>query len=409
MIYYIYGNIKLHILYINIIFTKDVTVIKKLFKILISSFLCTALSLCSSFVYAQEINNITLLGDSITTGYGLSEDEMSYGDYLGSYYSSEVDNFAVNGLKTDELLVMLDEYETQNSIQQADLVCISIGGNDFLSVLEQAVSDMGGSISMDNGTVSLNISSDFISKFILDYSSALSAATTQASDNIKKIKDKVNEINPDAEIIMQTVYNPFDSSDEETGKLLSPLKTFAPLYLSTINNSIKEFSPNTADIYLKFYENAYLYTNMDDFDIHPNAIGHMLIAEEIIQLIGESGDFTVFSEEIYKIPQGIFSEFPDYTAEELEQFSQEQLRRGTLEQAISRAASADISDQTESSEETDASDVSDTTEETQQNNDDNKTKSKSNKILSRVFLITGFSIIIFVTLLKFIRERNKNK
>ncbi|MBQ8435002.1 MAG: hypothetical protein IJX24_03195, partial [Oscillospiraceae bacterium] len=325
------------------------------------------------------------------------------------YYSSEVDNFAVNGLKTDELLVMLDEYETQNSIQQADLVCISIGGNDFLSVLEQAVSDMGGSISMDNGTVSLNISSDFISKFILDYSSALSAATTQASDNIKKIKDKVNEINPDAEIIMQTVYNPFDSSDEETGKLLSPLKTFAPLYLSTINNSIKEFSPNTADIYLKFYENAYLYTNMDDFDIHPNAIGHMLIAEEIIQLIGESGDFTVFSEEIYKIPQGIFSKFPDYTAEELEQFSQEQLRRGTLEQAISRAASADISDQTESSEETDASDVSDTTEETQQNNDDNKTKSKSNKILSRVFLITGFSIIIFVTLLKFIRERNKNK
>jgi len=408
MIYYIYDKIIMHILYINI-FLKDVTIIKKLFKLLISSVLCTALSLCGSTVHAQEINSITLLGDSITTGYGLSDDEMSYGDYLKSYFNSEIDNFAVNGLKTDELLVMLDEYETQTSIQQADLVCISIGGNDFLSVLEQAVSDMGGSISMDNGTVSLNISSDFISKFILDYSSALSAATTQASDNIKKIRDKVNEINPDAEIIMQTVYNPFDSSDEETSKLISPLKTFAPLYLSTINNSIKESSPNTADIYLKFYENSYLYTNMNDFDIHPNAVGHMLIAEEIVQVIGESGDFTVFSEEIYKIPQGVFSEFPDYTAEELEQFSLEQLRRGTLEQSISRAASADASVQTEASQETETADVSDTTEETQQHNDDNKTKSKSNKILSRIFLITGFSIILFVTLLKFIRERNKNK
>ncbi len=383
---------------------KDVTIIKSIFKFIISAASAIVLTFGSISVSAQEITNITLLGDSITTGYGLSEDELSYGDYLESYFNADIENFAVDGFTTQNLIDKLEEQDVVSSIENADLICISIGGNDFLSIFQTALSEVGGISISSDGQPNINVSSEFVSKFIMDYSSAFADAAVQAGENILQIKDTINNINPDAEIIMQTVYNPLESSNEEMNKLMSPIKTFASLYMTAVNNSIKEASPNTADIYLKFSEKAYLYTNIDSYDIHPNFIGHMLIAEEIIQTLASDGDFTVFTDTIYNLPQGVFSEFPQYTSDELTSFAQKHLRRGTLEQSIQRTASASVQETTEeNSQETNVTETEATkTSET-------KKTSKTNKILSRVFLILGFSIIILVTFLKFVRERKKNR
>lgn len=383
---------------------KDVIIIiyKNIFKFIISSALVIAMMFSSIPVYSQDITNITLLGDSITTGYGLSDDEIAYGDYLKNYFKADVDNFAVNGLKTEELIEQLKDDEIISSIENSELICISIGGNDFLSIFQTAISEIGGGSVSSNGQPTINISSDFISKFVMDYSSAFSNAAILAEQNIATITSMITNINPNAEFIMQTVYNPFDSSNEEMKQLMAPLKTFTSMYMTTINNSIKENAPYTADISLKFSEKPYLYTNIDSYDIHPNYIGHLLIAEEIIQTLAETGDFSAFTDTIFNLPQGIYAEFPQYTADELDLFAHNQLRRGTLEQSVRRTTSASVQ---ESATETESTE--NTTEITDITNDTKKDKSK--KILSKVFMIIGFSIIILVTFLKFVRERKKNR
>jgi len=374
---------------------------RKFLKFIISSVLVISMMLTGLSVNGQDITNITLLGDSITTGYGLSDNEMSYGDYLKSYFNADVNNYAVNGLTTEGLIEQLKNEDIVSSIENSDLICISIGGNDFLSIFQTAISEIGNGSVSANGQPSLNISSDFISKFVMDYSSAFSNAAILAEQNIATITSIITNINPNAEFIMQTVYNPFDSANDEMKQLMAPLKTFSSMYMTTINNSIKNNSPYTADISLKFSEKPYLYTNIDNYDIHPNYIGHLLIAEEIVQTLAETGDFTLFSDNIYNLPQGVYSELPQYTADELDLFAQNQLRRGTLEQSIQRTASASVQETTDETEVTE-----NPTEITEVSGDTKKDKSK--KILSKVFMITGFSIIILVTFLKFVRERKKN-
>lgn len=356
---------------------------------------------------ADEVKKITLLGDSITKGYGLSDEELNYGDYLGKFFNSDVDNYAVNGLTTEGLLEKLDESEIENSINEADIICLSIGGNDLLNIIEEAFKNFNsnGNLSSENSG-NFNISAEFVESFIIDYSTAFGDASVKAGTNIEKIKNKIYEINPDAELVMQTIYVPFESSNENMNKILSPLKTFSSIFISTINNAVKEVSPKTADINLKFSEKPYIYTNIDNFDIHPNYLGHMLIAEEIIQTLALSGDYSVFKDEIDKIPYGIFSQFPDYTANELDEFSNGQMRNCSLEEAIENSdkTAAAI---TENTEETEVSDQTEAGEQTEQSRkqENEKKISGAKPILSRIFLIAGIAIILFITAFNFIKKR----
>lgn len=381
--------------------------IKKIFKIATIFSACLAIGFGNITAFAEEGKNITLLGDSITTGFGLSEEELSYGAYLDLYYDAEVDNFAVNGQTTGELLETLEEYEIRSSLEQSDLVCISIGGNDFLSIFEKAYSEIGDGINISDGNVS--VSSEFVSKFVMDYSSAFGTAAVNAGENIKKVVAEVEEINPDAQIIIQTVYNPLESENAEKNEVMKPLKTFLSLYLGTINNSIKEASPMTADIYLKFSEKPYLYTNIESYDIHPNAIGHLLIAEEIVQTLAETGNSSIFTDTIYNIPQGIFSKFPQYTANELSTFAEGSLRRGTLEQSIARDASA-TADSVDSTEISETEEKKVTAENVSpEKKEEKKEESKVKDILSRVFLVLGMAIILAVTFKRYVSKRNKKR
>lgn len=355
------------------------------------------------FVSAEKVENLTILGDSISTGYGLSENDLNYGAYLEKYFNAQVSNFAVNGQTTAELLYELDDSEIISSVEGSELVCISIGGNDFLSIFENAYSEMNGEITISEGEI--NVSSDFVSKFITDYASAFDPAAAEACENIKKIKERIKEINPDAQIVMQTVYNPFESSDDKANIIMTPLKTFSSVYLSTVNKAIKEVYPDTADIDLKFSEKPYLYTNIDSYDIHPNAIGHMLIAEEIIQVLEEDGDFEVFKQAVYNIPQGVYSEFPEYTANELNLFADGQLRRGTLESTVNKDALSKNIDETEEISQSETEEVIEITEQKPEKKEDKKEESNVRNILSRIFLLMGVLIILAVTVKRHYKKK----
>ena len=145
----------------------------------------------------------------------------------------------------------------------------------------------------------------------MKFASAIGPAAAQAGENITDIHEQIRELNPDAPVIMQTVYNPFETDDEKLNSIMKPLKTFTALYLGVINNAVKQQPAVIADIHEKFDENSWLFTNIKEFDIHPNYVGHMLIAEEIIQNLKLTGNGEIFRTELNKLPEEYYSGIPD--------------------------------------------------------------------------------------------------
>ncbi len=352
----------------------------------------------------------------------LSDDEQSYGDILGEYYGAEVQNFAQNGLTTDGLLEKLGQEDIQSAVKDCGMVCLSIGGNDLLHIFLEAFSEAGLNFQTDTrydsdmSTADVssefynNFSSEFVQKFIMDYASQFAPAASKAAENIKTISQQIHELNPNAVLVMQTVYQPFESSDSAKNVIMKPLGTFTGMQLTPINESVKENAPYTADILTKFSEKPYLYTNIDKMDIHPNALGHMLIAEEIAQIVGISGDNTVFKEFIDNIPHGTFSEMPSYMTSELDEFANGEFRRGTLEQYIERQASAEVTTEEDTNaEEQETTAVSDEemTAETKLSKTEEKSSMKGT--IAKISMILGLSIIFAVTTYKFIKKRKNKK
>lgn len=305
--------------------------LKKVLKIL-----CTVtiiLTVSTQTVSASEIENITVLGDSISAGYGLSENESNYSVWLGDYYNASIENFAANGKTTVQLLESLEsDPDIKESVRQADLVCVSIGGNDILQIFYNDLVNIADdfSSSPDGG---FNFSPEAIQKIIVSFSSALGPASAEAGKNISKIADSIYKINPNAETVFQTVYNPFETNIEEMKSVYAPLYTFTSIYLGVINNEIRNTDGIVcADIHEKFKGNCPDFTNIQEMDIHPNRLGHLIIAEEITEMLKIPGNGSIFKKalnefdpqeqlavsekiktEINELSNGSFREDPDET------------------------------------------------------------------------------------------------
>ena len=145
-------------------------------------------------------------------------------------------------------------------------------------------------------------------------------------------------------------------------------------------------------------------------DIHPNALGHMLIAEEIAQTVGISGDSTVFKNFIDNIPHGTFSEMPSYMTSELDEFAKGEFRRGTLEQYMERQTSAETAtEEVTEAEEQETTAVSTAEKKAETKLSKTEEKSSTKGTIAKISMILGLSIIFAVTTYKFIKKRKNRK
>lgn len=92
--------------------------------------------------------HIVALGDSLTQGVG---DSKKAGGYVGiletelttNGYHVRVDNHGKAGDRTDQLLKKINtEEEVKTSIQEADIILITIGANDIMKVLRDNITDL---------------------------------------------------------------------------------------------------------------------------------------------------------------------------------------------------------------------------------------------------------------------------
>lgn len=240
----------------------------------------------------SSLGNLTIIGDSIATGYGLtgyvSGDNYSASGSFGSILSTESEdyrNLAVDGRKSSELLAALSEGEMTEAISNADNIVISIGGNDFLKPLftaikKEAITDTTIIQAILDGTFKAEMISEYTNRILTAALSAAESVDTSAiAENIRQVTERIHELNPEARIVLLTVYNPFNGN-----VLLSAAGSVADEKLAELNGEIKSLESDCvkiADIYEAFRGKEGQTTNINKLDIHPNSEGHIIIGREV--------------------------------------------------------------------------------------------------------------------------------
>jgi lysophospholipase L1-like esterase len=205
----------------------------------------------------KEGLTIVALGDSLTRGTG---DETGKG-YVGNVLEEvkkktdqkvRLTNLGISGQRSDQLKEQVQEVEVQRQIKAADVILITIGGNDLFR----------------GGQGLENLDNEDISEVEKKYFENMNAVFTQ-----------IRQANSSANIFFIGLYNPF--IDFEEGKDLSKIVrhwNYQSAELSAGYTNIV-FVP-TFDLF-ELNVNDYLYT--DKF--HPNTKGYRLIAERVASLL----------------------------------------------------------------------------------------------------------------------------
>ncbi len=237
---------------------------------------------------AAEYGSLTVVGDSITSGYGLTGyvpgDNYSAPDSFGNMLGADSEdyvNLAVDGRTSAELLAALENEDMSAALTDADSVVISIGGNDFLQPMLTAMqtalfedSELMDSITSGEEMPDMEEILPKIANIIV--SAAENVDTSATGDNISAFMAKTRELNPDCDIYILTVYNPFESLSE-----LETLQQTANTKLSELNaeitSSASENGAEVIDVFDAFKGHAEEYTNITSMDIHPSKAGHAVI------------------------------------------------------------------------------------------------------------------------------------
>ncbi|GEN50938.1 GDSL-type esterase/lipase family protein [Alkalibacterium pelagium] len=201
----------------------------------------------------EEINNIVILGDSIGSGVG---DQESSG--IGDRYLELMDrdgdeiltNLAISGYTSSQLVDLIETGENNATIAEADLIIISIGGNDLNRLAFQRD---------------------------LDLPVAFEDTLNAYLENLETIIGDIRTQNSEAEIALIGLYNPYS--------LIIPELSDYLVEWNDDTRSLVESHPGstyvpTFDLFQDQMED-FLYTDY----FHPNEEGYQAIAEQLYTLI----------------------------------------------------------------------------------------------------------------------------
>lgn len=233
-------------------------------KKVLAFLLCAALLLGAMSVsaFAADRPVYLVLGDSIAYGSGLSNPrEAVYGKIVADTNGYEYYNYAVPGHTTGNLLRRMEDETVKEAITKADIINISIGGNNFLL----------GNI---NGLLYDGIVKEDYARF--------DAIAEGFSADLGTVVGTIRALNPDAAIILQTLYNP------QTGYVGQVYQQGA----NRLNAALQAYDEaNPGEIIIA--DVAFVLTDSDsDFAedrIHPSAAGNEKIARIVLETLKEEG------------------------------------------------------------------------------------------------------------------------
>lgn len=206
--------------------------------------------------------NYLVIGDSIGFGAGIiNPDEACYGRIVSDTNGYNYENHSVCGYNSSALLVHINLPNVRNSIKEADIISLSIGGNDFLT----------------SNMVQLGFEAA-----VLDDFSTFDKISESFYDNYCKIIAEIKGLNPDAVILAQTLYNPMDNAITDFYQEgVDRLNACYRRYLSEHPGSIV-----IVDV-AKAFDGHPEYIATDC--VHPNAQGNVVIARAVLQKLKDLG------------------------------------------------------------------------------------------------------------------------
>ncbi len=201
-----------------------------------------------------------VLGDSIAYGSGISNSkEACYGKIVADTNGYDYANHSIPGHTTTNLINRLKDETVIADLKKADIISISIGGNDFL--MSNLIGLMFDSIVLGDHSEFDRIADGFYANFC-------------------ETIDIINSHNADAVILMQTLYNP------QSGYLRAPYQEGS----DRINAAIEKYSnDNPGEIIIVDVAKALGddMANFADDEIHPSAQGNEIIANIILDKLEE--------------------------------------------------------------------------------------------------------------------------
>jgi lysophospholipase L1-like esterase len=207
--------------------------------------------------------SVVSAGDSLTEGVGDSTDQGGYVPYLKSMLEEEKGinevnfyNYGVKGNRTTQLLRRIRTEEMKNAIKKADVVILTIGGNDIMKVVRDNISNL---------TVSV-----------------FSKEEDQYRSHLEQIINEIVKQNPHVSIVLIGMYNPFSEVFSNIQEMNEIVSNWNQVGQSVIANYPNAYFVNIDDLFLKSKENL-LYS--DHF--HPNDKGYKLIAERLNETMEE--------------------------------------------------------------------------------------------------------------------------
>lgn len=179
-------------------------------------------------VAASDKTEIVYLGDSIAEGIlGASplslRHEYAYANVIGRRNDFTYYNHSVSGHLTDDMLALISNEEGYDGarglishIKSADVLHISILGNDVLQDREEVKLEgnpYGEYVSMHQVVCDAMIRNNYDGLNIALYGDAAGEGRGGSYGYVIQIIDRLIELNPDAVIIFQKIYNPIASVD----------------------------------------------------------------------------------------------------------------------------------------------------------------------------------------------------
>lgn len=235
---------------------------RRIIAIILSIIIC--IGILSVAAGAKGQTNYLVLGDSIAEGFGIKNpDEASYGKIVADTNGYNYKNLGVMGRNSLGLCNRLaDDEEYIEAVKWANIISVSVGGNDFL----------------------LDHAAWLILQGIIfnDYSKFDKIGET-FYENFSKSMDRIHELNPNAKVLVQLLYTSwsFDFAQK-------PYKQAA----KRINDAIIKYVEEKP-------HNIYVVDTSEVFDgrrdcissdtIHPNAQGNIELAKAVQAKLCEIG------------------------------------------------------------------------------------------------------------------------
>lgn len=212
---------------------------------------------------AQEKKTFVLIGDSIAFGSCLAYPERDcYGALVCAAENYTYKNYAVPLHTSAKLIERLNEDKVALGVAAADIVGISIGGNNFLR----------------------GDKNEILNKALKGDYSGIDAEAEKFYGELREIMDIVKALTEEGTVILQTLYNPMEDSsdlgavyDYTVEKVNGKIRAVAGLYTGCY----------VAEVGEAFRGKASGYLSSDN--THPNEKGHYAIANEYLSLLYETG------------------------------------------------------------------------------------------------------------------------